>query len=97
MEGLDKIKICTAYKYKGKTYTEFPASRTVQKFAKPIYEEMPGFNGQLNEVKSFNSIPINAQKYIKRLESLVGVPISLISLGRKRDETIEIKKGIKLL
>ncbi len=43
MQGLEKIKICIAYKYKGKTYSEFPASRIIQKEAKAIYEEMPGY------------------------------------------------------
>jgi adenylosuccinate synthase len=95
MEDIETIKICVSYKYKGKIYKEFPASRTVQKYAKPIYEQMPGFNGQIKGVTDFKKLPINAQKYVKRLEQLVGVPIDLISLGRKREETIEVNKDIK--
>ncbi|MDR1418653.1 MAG: adenylosuccinate synthase [Endomicrobium sp.] len=95
MEDIETIKICVAYKYKGKVYKEFPASRTVQKYAKPIYEQMPGFNGQIRGVADFKKLPVNAQKYVKRLEQLVGAPIDLISLGRKREETIEVNKNIK--
>ena len=62
MEDLDKIKICVAYKYKNKIYKEFPASRTIQKYAEPVYEEMPGFNGRVKDVTNFKSLPINAQK-----------------------------------
>ncbi|MDR0823159.1 MAG: adenylosuccinate synthase [Endomicrobium sp.] len=96
MQGLPKIKICTAYKYKGKIYKEFPASRTVQKLCKPIYEEMTGFEESIIGIKSFDKLPKNAQKYIKRLETLIGAPIDFVSLGRKREETIPVRKGLKL-
>ncbi|MDR2351439.1 MAG: adenylosuccinate synthase [Endomicrobium sp.] len=95
MEDLDSIKVCIAYKYKGKIYKEFPASRTVQKYAKPVYEEMQGFKGKVKGVSDFKKLPLNAQKYVKRLEELVGAPIDLISLGRKREETIEVRKDVK--
>lgn len=95
MEDIDTIKICVAYKYKGKVYKEFPASRTVQKYAKPVYEEIQGFKGKVKGVSDFKKLPLNAQKYVKRLEQLVGAPIDLISLGRKREETIEVRKGVK--
>jgi adenylosuccinate synthase len=95
MEDIDSIKICVAYKYKGKIYKEFPASRTVQKYAKPVYEEMQGFKGKVKGVTDFKKLPLNSQKYVKRLEQLVGAPIDLISLGRKREETIEVRKGVK--
>ena len=94
MEDLDKIKVCVAYKYKNKIYKEFPASRTIQKYAEPVYEEMPGFNGRVKDVTNFKSLPINAQKYIRRLEELVGASIDLVSIGRKREEIIEINKDI---
>jgi adenylosuccinate synthase len=95
MEELDKIKICVAYKYKGKIYKEFPASRTIQKSAKPVYEEMPGFNGKIKGTTCFAKLPKNAQKYVKRIEELTGANVDLISLGRKREETIEVRKNVK--
>ena len=95
MEEIDKIKICVAYKYKGKIYKEMPASRTIQAGCKPVYEEMPGFKGKVKGITDFKKLPRNAQKYVKRLEELVGAQIDLISLGRKREETIEVRKGVK--
>ncbi|MDR2616933.1 MAG: adenylosuccinate synthase [Endomicrobium sp.] len=95
MEDIKTIKICVAYKYKGKIYKEFPASRTIQKYATPVYEHMPGFNGQIKGIRDFKKLPVNAQNYVKRLEQLVGAPIDLISLGRKREETIEVNKKVK--
>ncbi|MCA6071625.1 MAG: adenylosuccinate synthase [Endomicrobium sp.] len=95
MEDIKTIKICVAYKYKGRIYKDFPSSRTVQKYAKPVYEEMLGFKGKIKGVTSFKKLPLNAQKYVKRLEQLVGAPIDLISLGRKREETVEVTKNAK--
>ena len=92
MEDLKKVKICVAYKYKGKIINDFPASRVLQAGCVPIYEELPGFNGKVRGVTDFEKLPINARKYVKRLEQLIGTKISLISLGRKREETIVIDK-----
>ena len=96
LERLDKIKICVAYKYKGKILKDFPASRIVQRDCKPVYEEMPGLNGVVRGVTKFEKLPANAKKYIKRLEQLVGAKIDLVSLGRKREETIPAGKKVKL-
>jgi len=93
LENMDSLKICTAYKYKGKIFKEFPASRITQKECTPVYEEMPGFSGPIKGITKFSKLPANAQKYVKRIEKLVGARIDLISLGRKREETIEVTKA----
>jgi adenylosuccinate synthase len=92
MEGLDSVKICVAYKYKNKILQDFPASRLAQAECTPIYEEMPGFEGTIKGITKFSGLPLKAQRYIKRIEKLVGAPISFISLGRKREETIAVSK-----
>jgi adenylosuccinate synthase len=96
MEGIKTIKICVAYKYKGKTLTEFPASRQAQAGVVPVYEEMPGFEGPIKGITDFKKLPDNAKKYIIRVEKLIGAKIPLISLGRKREETIMLDKKLKL-
>lgn len=92
LEDLDKIKICVAYKYKGKTIHHFPASRTMQANCVPVYEQMDGFKGRVRGVTKYADLPANAKKYLKRIEELVGTKISVISLGRKREETISVEK-----
>jgi len=94
MEGLDKIKVCIAYKYGDKIYKEFPASRTIQNCAEPVYEEIPGFHGRVKGIADFRELHGNAQKYIRRLEELIGVPIDMVSLGRKREEIIQVNEGV---
>jgi len=96
MEGIKTIKICVAYKYMGKTLTEFPASRKAQAKVVPVYEEMPGFNTPIKGITDFKKLPINAKKYVNRVEKLIGANIPLISLGRKREETIMRDKKLKL-
>ena len=92
LEDMKSLKICTAYRHKGKLLKEFPASRIAQKECTPVYEEMPGFNGPIKGITKFSHLPVNAQRYVKRIEKLVGARIDLISLGRKREETIEVGK-----
>jgi adenylosuccinate synthase len=90
LEGIDKIKLCVAYKYKGKLIHDFPASRTAQAECVPVYEEMPGFKSSIRGITRFADLPRTAKNYVRRLEKLVGAPIDLISLGRKREETITV-------
>ena len=90
LEGIETIKICVAYKYKGKLVRDFPASRKMQAECVPVYENMPGFKGSIRGITKFKDLPVDAKRYIRRLEALVGAPIDIVSLGRKREETITV-------
>ncbi len=92
LEGLETLKICVGYKHKAKVISEFPASRTLQAECTPVYEEHPGFSESIRGIKRFADLPKNAQKYVRRISELVGANIALVSLGRKREETIEVGK-----
>jgi adenylosuccinate synthase len=89
--GLDKIKICTAYTYQGKTITEFPASLPVQMGCEPVYEEVNGWDEDISLVKDMGDLPPNAQRYVRLIEQLVGVEICMISLGDERSQTMMFK------
>lgn len=88
LEGLKTIKICTAYKHKGKTIQEFPASLRVQQACDPVYEEVKGWDEDIQMIKDLNDLPSNAQKYIKLIEQLVGVNVCMVSLGNERGQTL---------
>jgi len=88
LAGLKKIKICTAYKYKGKTIKEFPSNLRMQQECQPIYEEVNGWGEDISMVKDVNDLPLNAQRYIKLIEQLVGVEVCMISLGNERSQTM---------
>ena len=89
--GLDKIRICTAYTYKGETIKEFPASLPVQRGCEPVYEEVNGWEEDISLVKDISDLPPNAQRYIRLIEQLVGVEICMISLGDERRQTMMLK------
>jgi adenylosuccinate synthase len=93
LDTLPQLKIGTAYQLDGRTVKDFPASITVLEKCHPIYEEMPGWNKPLGDIRLFKDLPVNARKYIKRLEELIGCPVILISVGQHRDQTI-VRKSI---
>lgn len=88
LDELPKLKICTAYKYKGKVYKDFPMDFEVLSQAKPVYEEMDGWQKPTNGMRRFRDLPKNARAYIKRLEQLLKVGVKYVSIGTKRDEII---------
>nr|NJM04082.1 adenylosuccinate synthase [Desulfobacula sp.] len=93
LDDLDEIKICTAYEYKGKTITNFPAEIKTLQECTPVYETRPGWKQNISKVREFKDLPVNAKKYLARLEELSGVKIKIISVGPGREATI-IKERI---
>jgi adenylosuccinate synthase len=91
LTGFKKIPICTAYRYDGKLINEFPASSKVMQGAKPVYEEMDGWDQTLDNVRKFSDLPPTAQKYVKRIEEVIGTEIILVSVGPGREQTILLK------
>ncbi|MFT6926505.1 MAG: adenylosuccinate synthase [Psychromonas sp.] len=89
LDGLQEIKICTAYKMPGDKLVDVPPMcADGYEQAVPIYETMPGWTESSFGVTSFDALPANAQAYIKRLEEITGIPMDLISTGPDRHETI---------
>lgn len=88
LTGLDTIKICTGYKYRGEVLTEFPVSRKVLSECEPHYEEFPGWKEDISGVRKFEDLPDTAKKYMQRLAEVSGVPVGIIGVGPKRSQTI---------
>ncbi len=88
LSGLDEIRICTGYKARGVTMDSFRADMDALADAEPVYEIMPGWSEEIGRCTSFDQLPANAQSYVKRLEQLCGVPISMVSVGPERSATL---------
>ena len=84
----DTIRICTAYEIDGIKTDHFPNLLARLEKAEPVYEEMPGWKTDISSCRSWNEFPKEAQDYISRIEELAGVPISVISVGPGRDQTV---------
>jgi adenylosuccinate synthase len=91
LDGLETIKICTAYKYKGKLYQHFLKELDAFEACTPVYEEMKGWKESTLGVKEFGKLPKEARAYIRRIQELIGVKADIISTGQKRDELITLR------
>lgn len=91
-DDFDEIKICTAYKDKrnGKIYTEYPTDVFEHKYLEPIYETHKGWKCSLSKMTSYKEFPKEAKDYLKRLEEIFEIPISIVSVGPDREQTIFI-------
>ncbi|MGD0780880.1 MAG: adenylosuccinate synthase [Dehalococcoidales bacterium] len=88
LDNMPRLKICTGYKIDGKTIDDFPASVAILEKCEPVYEDVAGWEKPTNDVRKYKDLPTNARRYIERLEELIGCPVSLISVGKHREQTI---------
>ena len=87
LTGLETVKICIAYKYKGEIIEEFPASLKILSECEPVYEEMPGWTEDITGVKKLDELPDNARHYVERVAQLTGIPLSIFAVGPDRSQT----------
>ncbi len=88
LDGFEELKICTSYRLGDKTLDHFPAGLTDQANVRPVYETMPGWTESTRGARSWNDLPANAVKYVRRLEELVGKPCALVSTSPEREDVI---------
>jgi len=91
LDGLDELKICNGYLYKGKEWSVAPCGADALAQCEPVYETMPGWTESTKGAKSIEQLPQAAQNYIQRLQELVGVPVDIVSTGPDRAETIVLQ------
>ncbi len=89
LTGLDQIRICTEYSFKGETVDYPPELTEDLQTCEPVYEDLTGWDADLTGVKAFEDLPENARNYVNRLEELMGVPIRYISVGPGRAQTFK--------
>ena len=91
LDGVDAVKICVGYELEGNFSEILPVGAEELERCHPRYEELPGWMESTVGIKSYEALPKAARTYLKRIESLAGVPIDLISTGPERDETIVMR------
>ena len=96
LDEMETIQLCVGYRDPagggaggGRTIEEFPSSADVLARSQPVYESLPGWQADTGEAGRFEDLPAAAQRYLKRLEHLLGVPICLISTGSKREQAFK--------
>jgi adenylosuccinate synthase len=91
LDGMARLKICTAYRHFGQTLHHLPAAMTAQAGVEPLYEELDGWQASTRGARSFADLPAEAVKYVKRLEELVEAPVALLSTSPDREDTILLR------
>ncbi|HWO93883.1 MAG TPA: adenylosuccinate synthase [Dehalococcoidia bacterium] len=88
LDRLPRVFVCTAYELDGERVTTPPASASALLRAKPVFEELAGWQQSTAEARSFRQLPRAAQAYVRRIEELLATPIRVISVGPERDQAI---------
>jgi len=94
LSGLEKVRICVAYRHEGETLEEVPYHQSVFHKCEPVYTELDGWWEDLSEARSFDALPAAAQRYVRMVEEVSGVGVSWISVGPERDQTIAVREGV---
>ena len=95
LDGLDTVRLATGYRVNGVARDILPVGAEALSTCEPVYEELPGWKDSTVGVTDFAKLPSRAQDYLKRLESVVGAPVVLISTGPDREETIVLKHPLE--
>lgn len=90
LSGFETVKVCTGYRAGDEVFDEFPPHQSLFHRAEPVYEELDGWNEEIDEARSFEDLPKNARAYVRRMEELVGVPASVVSIGPAREQSLPV-------
>ncbi|MFN4293077.1 MAG: adenylosuccinate synthase [Thermoflexales bacterium] len=88
LTGLDPLRICVAYAYRGAQLEDFPQDSEVLAQCRPIYEELPGWKADVTSARRFDDLPAEARAYIARIEALAGVRVTMVSVGPEREQLV---------
>ena len=91
LDNFDEIKMCTAYKLNGEIIDEIPASLKVLAQVEPVYETFDGWKTDISNVRRYEDLPINAQRYLERMAEVTGIKLGIISVGANRNQTIVLE------
>jgi len=95
LDGFAELKICVGYKLDGKIIKRLPAGAANQAAVEPIYENMPGWQGSTRGARSWADLPAEAVKYVRRVEELIGCPVSMVSTSPEREDVILMRDPFK--
>ncbi|MDF1794742.1 MAG: adenylosuccinate synthase [Thalassobaculaceae bacterium] len=88
LDGMEELKVCTGYMLDGEKIDYFPAGMAAQRRVEPVFESIDGWPESTKGARSWGQLPANAIKYIRRVEELIGAPVTLLSTSPEREDTI---------
>jgi adenylosuccinate synthase len=91
LTGLDQLKVCVGYEIDGDAISSRPASMKRMAQCTPVYKVLPGWQEDITQARHTAELPEQAQAYIRTIEEVTGIPVSIVSVGPGREETIVLK------
>lgn len=91
LSGLDEVKICIGYECDGERYLNFPSDSFTLERCKPIYETMEGWKQDITSCRTADDLPIQARRYVARISELLRLPVSIVSVGPDRVQSIAMR------
>jgi adenylosuccinate synthase len=88
LSGLPELKLCTAYELDGERIDHFPSDSYLLERCRPVYETIPGWTQDLTTARKLSDLPAGARRYIDRISEIVGLRVSIVSVGPDRAQTI---------
>jgi adenylosuccinate synthase len=95
LSGIEELELCVAYELDGQRITELPGDYEDLARVKPIYETLPGWDESLDAVRSIDQLPAAAQRYVRRVEEVAGVPVVCVSVGADRGKTVLLQNPFR--
>jgi adenylosuccinate synthase len=95
LSGLPRLRLCTAYRYEGEVFEDFPPHQSIVHKAEPVFEEMEGWDEDLSGAATFEALPSSARGYVERIANLGRVPIRYVSVGPSREQTLQVTERPK--
>jgi adenylosuccinate synthase len=90
LSGYESLRICTGYRADGEIFEDFPPHQSLFHQAEPIFEELEGWHQEIDEIGSYAELPAPARKYVDRVRDLVNVPVSVVSVGPAREQSLPV-------
>jgi adenylosuccinate synthase len=90
LSGFETVRVCVGYRAGGETWDDVPPNQTLFHEAEPVWEELPGWEDELGDARDFDDLPKDAQRYVRFLEELGDVPVSVVSVGPAREQSLPV-------
>jgi adenylosuccinate synthase len=94
LSGLDEVRIAVAYERNGERIEHFTGDAFLLEGCRPVYETLPGWHEDLSGARRLADLPAAARRYIDRLAALLGLPVTIVSVGPDREQTIVCERRI---
>ena len=95
LDGLKEIQVCVGYELEGRKIDILPLDADEIAACKPIYETFPGWTESTVGLTQWDQLPLNARRYLERVQALIGAPIDMVSTGPDREHTILLRHPYK--